>query len=74
MVINRGDKGENFYLILEGSVVVQNEIENKLISTVELKQGDSFGELALLKEGGVRISTIRTIADCHFAYLSKVSF
>lgn len=36
-----------------------------------LKGGDYFGELALLKENGVRSASIKTKSDCLLACLEK---
>lgn len=77
-VFHRGDKGDNFYIILEGHVAVIVVIpihgEFKQIEVAQLKKGDSFGEIALLEEGCVRTATIKTKENCSFAYLTKKDF
>ena len=39
-----------------------------------LKQGDIFGELALMRNNNKRAATITCMSDCHFAVLDRRHF
>ena len=49
-IVKQGDKGDKFYILLEGEVVVTKEDKKAKTVTevVRLKEGDQFGERALL--------------------------
>jgi uncharacterized protein len=61
-IFHQGDKGEEMFLILSGSVKVfaECEGETKLLSTLE--EGELFGEMALLGEG-VRTASVHAETD-----------
>ena len=62
-IFHQGEKGEEMYLILSGSVKVFAEGETgkaKVLSTFE--EGELFGEMALLGEG-VRTATVHAETD-----------
>lgn len=70
-VIREGDPGDKFYLIRAGSVaVLQGAQETKV---AELKEGDFFGETALLT-GQPRNASIDTLTDTVLYSLSKTHF
>lgn len=49
-IVKQGEKGEKFYILLEGEVVVTKEDKKAktITEVVRLKEGDQFGERALL--------------------------
>ena len=51
MVIREGDDGNSFFMVMKGNAIATKTIEpGKPASTVyEYKEGDYFGERALLK-------------------------
>ena len=53
-ICREGEKGDKFYVVLEGSVYVETEAKGTLVTLFE---GDSFGEIALLHES-VRAATV----------------
>ena len=57
-IIGEGDKGDALYLIKKGSVSVTKKSQGVDTFLQELKEGDFFGELALL-DGSVRTATVR---------------
>lgn len=57
IVIGEGDKGDALYLISHGHVIVYREEQPDAI-LAELKEGDFFGEMALLGDQ-VRTATVR---------------
>jgi len=49
VIFKEGDLGDCFYLIIEGSVRIEKNVENdKIESVARLKTGDYFGEMSLL--------------------------
>jgi cAMP-dependent protein kinase regulator len=48
LIIQQGDIGEFFFIILEGEAQVWKTLDGKRLDLVVLKKGDYFGELALL--------------------------
>ena len=71
-----GSKGDKFYIILQGEVTIQVRVYDHNNKTYEdkdvgeIKEGGSFGELALM-EGKPRAATIILRKDTHFAVLQK---
>jgi monovalent cation:H+ antiporter, CPA1 family len=57
-IIGEGDKGDALYLIKKGSVSVTKKSHGVDAFLQELKEGDFFGEMALL-DGSVRTATVR---------------
>ncbi len=73
VVFNQGDPGSTFYIVLSGSVSVsvrasESDAEAQVAT---LYNGDSFGELALLREGSVRSATVRAETDVEFLVISR---
>jgi CRP-like cAMP-binding protein len=74
VVFNSGDKGDFFYLILDGQVSISMKNENEELESVcFLGPGGTFGELALIKDQP-RLATIHCIKDTHFATLCKSDY
>jgi ATP-binding cassette subfamily B protein len=58
-ILEQGDLGENFYIIVRGQVKVLSRGRNeKLVQLAVLEDGDYFGEIALL-EGGTTTATVQ---------------
>lgn len=75
-VFNYGDQADKFYILVEGSVEVRiPDPDNKkiLIKIADLATGQSFGELALMKNQP-RMASIYCTSMCHFATLSKEDY
>lgn len=79
MVFEYGSKGEKFYIIIEGKVAVlvpatkEKDEDLKFVKVLELTSGNSFGELALIKDQP-RAASIVCLTDCHFAVLRKKDY
>lgn len=74
VIISEGDNSDSMYVVLAGKVKVYlSDDEGKEIIINILKEGDYFGELALLDESP-RSASVMTLEDCRFAVLSKRAF
>lgn len=74
VVVNQGDKGDEFYIIEKGSVEYLQKTdtgENMVVG--ESKDGDYFGEIALLTNQG-RAATVRCTSDCTLLTLDRKTF
>lgn len=73
-VFSTGDKGEFFYLILEGQVQISIINDDKKLEQIcILGPGGSFGELALIRDQP-RLATITCLKDTHFATLCQKDY
>lgn len=71
-VVRQGDIGEEFFIVLRGVVTVTVRDSNELETQVaELREGASFGELALIEEGARRKATCICKEECSFAVIHK---
>lgn len=68
VVVHQGDSADAMYFIMSGEVKVELSPQ-----PIRLKQGQYFGEIALLKEIQ-RTATVITLADSQFLVLRKVDF
>ncbi len=73
-VIKQNDMGETVFLIIDGEVEVIKEMadKNKMVIAI-IRQGDSFGEMALL-ENEPRSATIRTTKPSRFLIIHQQEF
>lgn len=67
-IISKGEIGDAMYFILNGTVSV--EMASR---TVELSEGDFFGEMSLYKDTP-RNASVYCVTDCRFVMLSKDDF
>ncbi|ETO06776.1 hypothetical protein RFI_30615, partial [Reticulomyxa filosa] len=74
-IIRQGDKGNEFYIIIQGEARVSMYIESKKLSeeVAVLKPGDYFGETALLTTNP-RNATVRATDNVVVLVLDKDSF
>jgi len=75
MIIKQGDLGDYFYMINEGIALVSRQLdeEGDSMELAELKDGDSFGESALISNKP-RNATITMMSDGVLLRLSKDNF
>ena len=69
VIFQKGDAGDSLYVIVSGSVKVWDG--DRLLN--ELKEGDAFGELALL-DPEPRLGTVRAAEPTHLLRLGAPSF
>ncbi|MCP4666620.1 MAG: cyclic nucleotide-binding domain-containing protein [Deltaproteobacteria bacterium] len=62
LIIEEGNKGDWIYVIMEGQVKVKKRTPRGMVTLQILRQGEFFGEMALL-EHGKWIRTASVIAD-----------
>lgn len=81
MIFRSGDKGDRFYIILSGSVGVHiklpspsNPAEHVLSRINQLKQGASFGEIALLEDCLRTATIIAGEEGVELAYMLKSKY
>ena len=73
-IVKQGKKGDCLYLISRGSVsVIINEGLFKKIKTAELKDGDYFGEMALLGDQKRKASVVAR-TECEMIVLHRKDF
>ena len=74
-IIKQGDKGNDFYILDEGSAHAEKVFEEgkPAQSVKDYKSGDYFGELALLK-GEPRAAFIIADTDCKCISLDRMAF
>ncbi len=71
ILFNEGDKGDSFYIILEGAVEVFVPKINKHLTTLE--KGAFFGELSLLL-GIPRTASVKAVESCLLFAIDHVKF
>jgi ATP-binding cassette subfamily B protein len=74
LVIQEGDVGDKFYVIVRGSVAVTRHGDGGHEQRLpDLEDGDHFGELALLHDVA-RSASVRTLTACVFLTLQRGQF
>jgi len=75
VVIQQGDKGDFFYAISRGQCIVTREtpLNKEGIKLAELKEGDTFGEEALISDS-LRNATVSMLTDGCLTRLAKDDF
>ena len=73
IIAREGDVGDKMYIIQSGRVRVTREADGVEIPLVELKEGDFFGEMALI-EREVRSATVRAVGEASLLSIDKKSF
>lgn len=70
VIFNEHDSADTMYFIEKGSVEVFIERRGKLIMLATLKEGDFFGEMAILRRED-RSASIKTLDDCSVLALDR---
>ncbi len=69
-IFSEGQRADRFYILIQGKLnVLQNQ---KIIRN--LKQGDCFGEVALMLTGGLRTASVVCETDCLLLEISAQKF
>ncbi|HZG58874.1 ABC transporter transmembrane domain-containing protein [Paenibacillus sp.] len=72
-IIQEGDQGDKFYIVVRGKVEVSKVIDGKDTKLAVLSDGDFFGEVALLRNVA-RTATVTSLSPTMFITLSRESF
>ena len=73
MIFSEGQPGEELYIIQRGSVKITKIVNNNEVLLAVLKQGDIFGEMALL-EAKPRSASAVAYEDCTMLAVNKENF
>lgn len=73
MIFSEGQPGEEMYIIQRGSVKITKIVDNNEVLLAVLKQGDMFGEMALL-EAKPRSASAVAYEDCQLLAVNKENF
>ena len=74
IIFREGESGRHMYVILEGQVEIRKRTGEKTTRTmITLKQGDIFGEMAVV-EGKGRSATAIAATDCRLLRLDEEAF
>ena len=73
LVIRQGDWGDLFYIVEEGNAVAIKEVQGSEEVVLEYKEGDYFGELALIK-GQPRAASVKAVGELKCLTLDRQSF
>lgn len=68
-IFKQGDQASSYFVIHKGQVEII--INGKVVKT--LKEGDYFGEIALLYNA-TRSASVKTVSDCGFWSLDRHTF
>ena len=70
-ILNHGDDTKNFYLILEGTLLITQLAEDGKVVSLELvKAGQCFGEIAII-DGAPRSATVTSLGKVKLGILSE---
>lgn len=73
-IFKEGDKGDCFYLIVDGGVTINKQLsDGKIEEVATLKTGDYFGEMALL-DGEPRSATVVANTDSKILEIKNSQF
>jgi ATP-binding cassette, subfamily B, bacterial len=74
VVIQEGDTGDRFYLVVRGRLVVtRRDVDGDEVQVNVHEDGDHFGEIALLRRAP-RIATVRTVIPTLLLSLAQEHF
>lgn len=74
-VVKQGEQGDRFYIIAEGKLIAEKKEtpDAEVKKVFEYKQGDYFGEIALVKNT-VRQASIKAETDCRIVSIDRDAF
>ncbi|MBI4526933.1 MAG: cyclic nucleotide-binding domain-containing protein [Deltaproteobacteria bacterium] len=73
LIVRQGDKGNCMFVIQKGSAEVLLESEEGEVRVATMKQGDTFGEMAIF-EREVRSATVRALGEARILTIDKRTF
>jgi CRP-like cAMP-binding protein len=73
MIFSEGEPGEELFIIQKGSVKIAKIVDNNEVLLAVLKNGDIFGEMALL-ESKLRAACAVAYEDCSLMAVNRTNF
>jgi CRP-like cAMP-binding protein len=73
MIFSEAESGDELYLIRKGAVKIVKIVENQEVLLAVLKEGDIFGEMALL-ESKPRSASAVAYEDCEVLAVNRINF
>lgn len=73
VIIKEGERGDKFYLIMDGTAIATKQINNQEIKVMDYTNGGYFGERALLLND-MRAASIIATSDCVAVTLERETF
>lgn len=70
IIIRKGDRGNNFYVVISGSVSILNDAG---LSIAKLAEGEVFGEMSLLIDECTS-ATVQAAEPCEIMYIDNLRF
>lgn len=74
IVFKEGVSGNNAYVIKSGSVEISKDIKGKKVSIAVLKQGEVFGEMALMEDEQIRTATVTSLEESELVEINREKF
>ena len=72
-IIRQGSPGDRFYILVRGMVSVSRARAGEEIEIAKLREGDAFGEAALLSDAP-RNASVQALTDCVLLSLERTRF
>ena len=72
-IVREGSRGDSFFVIESGQVVVYKELNGEVVELARLAPGDFFGEIALLADTP-RSASVRADTQVHVLEISRPAF
>lgn len=72
-IVKQGERGDEFYIIVEGTAVVTQTIDGNEVKVGELGKSDYFGEIALLLDRP-RAATVKAQSPLKCVKLDRARF
>ena len=69
-LVFEGERGDRFFAILDGAAVVTKAGTE----VARLGPGDHFGEIALVRDDGLRTASVEAVGGAHLLVLDRVAF
>lgn len=72
-IVKQGDYGDEFFIVVEGTAIVTQTIDNQDVKVAELEKSDYFGEIALLLDRP-RAATVTAQGELKCVKLDRARF
>lgn len=69
-IVRQDDAGDSMYVLVDGEAVVTHRKDSQSFELARLRDGDFFGEIALVDEGP-RSADVVAVTDCKLVQISQ---